>query len=65
MIAITQEGNEYKMKFSWPGTGYRGFSVYAYDIDEIHEAIDHHYLHGDHRAGTRIEECPLCREMED
>jgi hypothetical protein len=61
-------GKKFKVTFSSPGSGLRGYSVYAADLDEVHEAINHHHNHGP-RAGQhddgRIDHCPLCRQMRD
>jgi hypothetical protein len=60
MITIERDGNGFKMKFSAPGTGWRGFSAHARSVEEIHVAINHYYGIDGHIAGTR-DDCPLCR----
>lgn len=56
MITIRPVYNDYKMLFSNPGSGWRGFSVMAKSIDEVHAAIDHH-----HNRKHDHTKCPLCR----
>jgi len=56
VITIAPVYNDYKMKFSYPGTGTRGFSVLAKSIEEVHTAIDHYYMRPHDKA-----KCPLCR----
>jgi hypothetical protein len=69
MITIRPVYNEFKITFSNPGSGWRGYSVMARNLDEVHMAIDHY-----HRMSTLVkvehqgknEKCPLCRlEMEE
>ena len=68
MITIRPVYNEHKMTFSNPGSGQRGFSVMARGVAEIHEAIDHYFLHGKHKGlagtGRTRKGCPLCREKD-
>ena len=61
MITITHEGNGYKIKLSWPGTGTRGYNVHANDVNEIHAALDHYYMHNDHYKIEPADNCLLCR----
>lgn len=56
MITISPKNENYKMNFSHPGSGQRGFVVYAQSIHEIHQAIDHYYFREHDKQN-----CPLCR----
>lgn len=58
MISFSNEYRGYKVKVSNPGTGVRGYSFTARDLDEAHQALDHYYgkNHGEGR-----EDCPTCR----
>ena len=65
MITISHERNRHKMLFSNPGTGTRGFTVYARTVKEIHEAIDHYHRSryaSQHTNNQRKKVCPLCRK---
>jgi hypothetical protein len=68
MLKIEQEGNQYKISVSNPGSGQRGYHVMAHSVDEIPLAIEHYFrpntvgterkqLHTNHE----IENCPFCR----
>ncbi len=48
---------QYKVFFSNPGTGTRGFSVMADNLAEVHTAIDHYHAENHNTA-----HCPLCRK---
>jgi hypothetical protein len=64
-LKISVSGNGYKVAAQAPGTGWRGFSVQAQDIGELHQAIDHHFMAvGAFKthAGKK-ENCPFCRLM--
>ena len=68
MVKITREGNGFKMLFSDPGSGRRGFSTRARDLAEVKAAIDH-YLGGegnlpDYNPNVPVDGCPLCRDIE-
>jgi hypothetical protein len=68
MITITPELNRFKVKFSDPGSGSRGYHVMADSLDEVHEAINHYHRHGPRAAQhsrNSIEHCPLCRMCRD
>lgn len=58
-------GNGFTIRASDPGSGLRGWSVEARDLDEVLAAVAHY--HGRH--GTRGCEafagCPLCRKRAD
>jgi len=59
MITITQVFDKYKMKFSAPGMGWRGFSVVIGNMQQMHTALDHYHGQPHEQAG-----CPLCnREL--
>jgi hypothetical protein len=60
MVTIENYNNGYRLKFSNPGTGTRGFSVKAADLTEVKIALDHYYDKPTHAASN----CPLCREVE-
>jgi hypothetical protein len=60
MVTIEHNGNGYRMKFSNPGTGARGFSVKVADVVEMKICLDHYYGNGIHAKNH----CPLCREVE-
>jgi recombinational DNA repair protein RecR len=59
LITIKPIYNEFKIIVSNPGSGTRGFSTIAKNLDEIHQAIDH--CHGKH-WDKNLENCPLCRD---
>jgi hypothetical protein len=61
MISIENYGNGYKIKLSNPGSGMRGFSVFASNLGEVHLAIDHYC--GNHHASINVPQCPLCRNV--
>ncbi len=66
MIQIAASGNGFEMKFSAPGTGWRGFKVHAQSVQEVHEAIDHHFVAAigavrEQHTTSERENCPLCR----
>ena len=65
MISISIDPRGYALKISEPGTGWRGYTVIANDLDEVHLAIDHYHGDGDppHAFETR-RRCPLCRQIE-
>ena len=60
MVTINPEGNGYKMRFSNPGSGMRGFSTTARDLDEVKAALDHYT--GNEKTKGRAK-CPLCRDI--
>jgi hypothetical protein len=60
MVTIENYNNGYRMKFSNPGTGTRGFSVQVADVIEMKIALDHYYGKSLHARSH----CPLCREVE-
>lgn len=57
MITISPSNNRYKMKFSNPGSGWRGYSVEARSIDEVHTLLDHHYARPHDQAN-----CQFCKK---
>jgi hypothetical protein len=57
MIKISQENNGYKMVFSNPGSGTRGFKVVAKNIAEVNAAVQHYY-----GSGKCVDICPLCKD---
>lgn len=60
MLTIRQVYNEWKITYSNPGSGQRGYSVMARNLDEVHVFIDHHH------ARPHIQsKCPTCREAAD
>ena len=65
MVKIERHGNGYKVKFSEPGTGWRGFSTIAQDLDEVKVSLDH-YVGGSPKSVSHaldsVESCPLCRD---
>jgi len=64
MITIRPVYNEFKITFSNPGSGWRGYSVMARNVNEIHKTIDHYHRTNNH--GILDTDCPLCRmEMEE
>ena len=67
MLTITSDGNGYKVKASAPGMGWRGFSVKARDLAEVHLAVTHYYGTGDtgadaHHCNSGVDNCPMCRD---
>lgn len=62
MITITHDGSGgFQMKFSAPGTGWRGYAVKARTVKEVQVAVEH-YLQA--HGGRRVN-CPLCRRMRE
>lgn len=59
MLTISQVYNQYKIKYSNPGSGQRGYAVMADNLDEVHAFIDHH-----HARPHNTSKCPACREAE-
>lgn len=59
MMNVELRGNGYKMRFSNPGTGWRGFSVQAGSVEEVQTAVEHYYR--GHAAS--VPGCPLCRTI--
>ena len=55
MITITPEYNNWCLRFSAPGTGWRTYSTTARTPQEMHVAIDHY-----HGRNHEPEGCPLC-----
>lgn len=64
MISIENHNGGFKLKMSWPGSGFRGHSKKARDLAEVHEAVDHYFGQNAtaHHSTGRPETCPLCRE---
>jgi hypothetical protein len=56
MMTITRDGNGFKIKISWPGTGERGKSFKAANVAEAQAAVAHYYNEGEHNTDI----CPLC-----
>jgi len=63
MLKISNQANGYKIKLSNPGSGKRGKSIFAQNVAELHEAIDHYYMATLGHWGEN-ENCPLCRDMQ-
>lgn len=66
MIQIAVSGGGYELKFSAPGTGWRAFKVHSHNVQEVHEAIDHHLVAATkevrrQHTNSQRENCPLCR----
>jgi len=59
MITIEREGNGFGLKFSWQG--HRGFKSRARSVQELHNALSHHFGELPCREHS---ECPLCRDIE-
>ncbi len=63
MITIHDDGQQkYKMTFSAPGTGWKGYSVHAFGLRAVKLAIDHHMANPSHNRGA-VKACPLCQMM--
>lgn len=62
MVCIENSSPGFVVKFSFPGSGVRGYKVTTRDVSEVHLAIDHHLGTG-HVTGNPS--CPLCRLMEE
>ena len=60
MITIDREYNQFKVKVSNPVSGWRGFSVYAKTIEQLHEVINHCYGVG--HGCDPVDNCPLCQK---
>lgn len=56
MMTITRDGNGYKIKTSWPGSGLRGKTFKAKTVAEVQAAVAHYYNAGEHNTDI----CPLC-----
>lgn len=63
MLSISNGPRGYTLKFSDRGSGARGWKVEARDIEEVHEAIDHHFAGRSH-TGSRPTTCPICRDCD-
>ena len=66
MLTITRDGNGYKVAASAPGTGWRGFSVHAKNIEEIGECVEHFYrpsgAAGLPHSNSAVPDCPMCAD---
>ena len=64
MVSVERNWNGFKVRISEPGTGMRGYSVLARDMDEAKLALEHYYPpnggNKKHPIGGR-NDCPLCR----
>ena len=66
MLSISHRDNGFRVKISEPGTGWRGFSIQASNVKEVHECLDHYYRERNGRQHCdcrRKKVCPLCRKM--
>jgi hypothetical protein len=63
MFSISPWNQGYSIKLSYPGTGVRSEKFFAYNVDELHEAMDHYYMHNNHSHREPVEGCPLCRAV--
>ncbi len=60
MFTVERHYSKFRVKISEPGTQYRGFTVDAADIAEVHKALDHYY--GEDQAHFADDSaCPICR----
>jgi len=59
MTTIENNRQGFRVRFSFPGTGSRGYAVQARDVKEIELALRHHYDHAHTNCETKA--CPLCR----
>ena len=59
MITINPECRGYKVKFSDPGLGTRGFSERTKDLDQVHILIDHY-----HNQPHDKSNCLFCQRIE-
>jgi hypothetical protein len=57
MLTIEPIYNKFKIKFSNPGSGWRGWSISVNSVAEIHTVIDHY-----HGLKHKESKCPLCRK---
>ncbi len=58
-------GRRYRLVFSDPGSGMRGWSIWAETPEEVHEALNHYWRYGprlQQHIDGKIEHCPLCRQ---
>jgi len=60
MLKISHQNEGYKVAISYPGTGTRGFSVFARNLPAVHLAIDHYYNMA--HAREKHPDCPLCQK---
>jgi hypothetical protein len=71
MITISNRDGGYKVLFSPGVRGWRGFSLQAQDIPEVHQMIDHYYGKPHDKstcqicARTRKEAAKLAKKGED
>lgn len=57
MITIRSHYEKFKVTFSNPGSGQRGFSVLVKNLDEVHTILDHYHFCQHDKAN-----CPLCQK---
>lgn len=57
MITITRVYEKFKVKFSNPGSGVRGFSILVKDLGDVHTVIDHYHMRPHDK-----EKCALCEK---
>ena len=62
MITVKRRYNDFSVKISKPGTGWRGYSVVARSVQEVNLATEH-YFDGKHNG--MFPDCPLCRKMRE
>jgi len=62
MVTIRPQAEGYKMTFSNPGSGWRGYSHHARTLAEVKCALDHYFgATPGHGSKPLAAECPLCR----
>ena len=59
MTTIDHYGQGFRVRFSFPGTGCRGYKILARDLAEVELALRHHYSCA--HASCETKACPLCR----
>lgn len=59
MITIRPQYNKWRVLFSAPGTGWRGFSILVTRASAMHAAIDHY-----HGRQHKAKGCPLCQRKD-
>ncbi len=72
MITISRKGTGFAVKVSEPGTGWRGYTVQARNLNEAIKATRHYYGSSasnddpeNYRAHINDDDpdCPLCRKL--
>ena len=59
MLKIEKVYNMFRVAVSDPGSGHRGWSVWAENIAELHLALDHYYGATHPKAKSK---CAMCRK---